>query len=69
MALVDNDIVSKSNINRQILALDSTVGEMAEREEESSGIQDSALDEMIAKLAGEKDTAAESRIEELLAKL
>lgn len=56
-------------MDQMLGALDATIGEMADREEESSGIKDSALDEMIAKLAGEKDTAAESRIEELLAKI
>ena len=56
-------------MDQMLGALDATIGEMADREEESGGIKDSALDEMIAKLAGEKDTAAESRIEELLAKI
>ncbi|MBR4188702.1 MAG: hypothetical protein IKQ55_01940 [Kiritimatiellae bacterium] len=56
-------------MDQMLGALDATIGEMADREEESGGIKESALDEMIAKLAGEKDSAAESRIEELLAKI
>lgn len=56
-------------IDQALGALDATLGGMAEQDAESVGITDSALDEMIAKLAGEKDTAAERRIEELLAKM
>lgn len=56
-------------MDQMLGALDATIGEMADREEESGGIKESALDEMISKLAGEKDSAAESRIEELLAKI
>lgn len=47
--------------------LDATVGEMASGEEESSGVKGADIDAMIAKLAGEKDSAAETRIEDLLA--
>lgn len=56
-------------IDQALDALDATMGGLAERSEVSAGISDSALDEMIAKLSGEKDTAAESRLEELLAKI
>ena len=56
-------------IDQALDALDATMGGLAEQDEVSAGISDSALDEMIANLAVEKDTAAESRLEELLAKI
>lgn len=56
-------------MDQMLGAFDSAVGEMAEAESDSSDLKAGALDEMIAKLAGEKDTAAENRIEELLAKI
>lgn len=49
--------------------LDASLGEMASVEETASGVKSSAIDDMIAKLAGEKDTATENHLEELLAKL
>lgn len=49
--------------------LDASLGEMASVEESASGVASSAIDDMIAKLAGEKDTATENHLEELLAKL
>ena len=56
-------------MDQMLGALDSAIGEMSDAESASSGVKDSAIDEMISKLAGEKDSAAENRIEELLAKL
>lgn len=56
-------------MDQMLGAFDSAVGEMSEAESESAEIKSSALDDMIAKLAGDKDTAAENHIEELLAKI
>ena len=56
-------------MDQMLGAFDSAIGEMADAETTSSGVKTSALDEMISKLAGEKDSAAEGRIEELLANL
>jgi hypothetical protein len=56
-------------MDQMLGAFDSAVGEMADAESDTAGVKSGALDDMIAKLAGEKDSAAEGRIEELLAKL
>ena len=56
-------------MDQMLGTLDASFGEMAASEESASGINSSAIDDMIAKLVGEKDNAAESRIEELLQKI
>ena len=56
-------------MDQMLGTLDASLGEMASVEESASGVKSSAIDEMIAKLAGEKDTATENHLEELLAKL
>ncbi len=61
---------SADELMRQILtAFENGIGDWAEAETDSSGLKGGALDDMIAKLAGEKDTATENHLEELLAKL
>ncbi len=55
-------------VDQMLGAFDSAVGEMADSEAETSGIKPGAIDDMIAKLAGEKDNATEQHLEELLAK-
>ena len=56
-------------MDQMLGTLDASLGEMATAEESTSGMKSSAIDDMIAKLAGEKDNATESRIEELLQKI
>lgn len=56
-------------MDQMLGTLDASLGEMAAAEESTSGMKSSAIDDMIAKLAGEKDNATESRIEELLQKI
>lgn len=56
-------------MDQMLGTLDASLGEMASVEETASGVKSSAIDDMIAKLAGEKDTATENHLEELLAKL
>ena len=56
-------------MDQMLGAFDSAVGEMADAETDAAGVKSGALDEMIAKLAGEKDTATENHLEDLLAKL
>lgn len=56
-------------MDQMLGTLDASLGEMASSEESASGVKSAAIDDMIAKLAGEKDTATESHLEELLAKL
>ena len=56
-------------MDQMLGTLDASLGEMAATEESASGVKSSAIDDMIAKLAGEKDNATESRIEELLQKI
>lgn len=56
-------------MDQMLGTLDASMGEMASAEESVSGVKSSAIDDMISKLAGEKDTATESRIEELLQKI
>lgn len=56
-------------MDQMIGTLDASFGEMASLEESASGVKSSAIDDMIANLAGEKDSAAENRIEELLQKI
>lgn len=56
-------------MDQMLGTLDASLGEMATSEESASSVKSSAIDDMIAKLAGEKDTATENHLEELLAKL
>lgn len=56
-------------MDQMLGTLDASLGEMASSEESASSVKSAAIDDMIAKLAGEKDTATENRLEELLAKL
>lgn len=56
-------------MDQMLGTLDASLGEMASSEESASGVKSAAIDDMIAKLAGEKDTATENHLEELLAKL
>ena len=56
-------------MDQMLGTLDASLGEMAATEESAAGVKSSAIDDMIAKLAGEKDNATESRIEELLQKI
>lgn len=56
-------------MDQMLGTLDASFGEMASLEESASGVQSEAIDAMISKLAGEKDTATESHLEELLAKM
>ena len=56
-------------MDQMLGTLDASLGEMATSEESASSVKTSAIDDMIAKLAGEKDTATENHLEELLAKL
>lgn len=56
-------------MDQMLGTLDASLSEMATSEESASSVKSSAIDDMIAKLAGEKDTATENHLEELLAKL
>ena len=56
-------------VDQLLGTFDASLGEMATVEEATSGVKSSAIDEMIATLAGQKDSATERRIEELMAKL
>ena len=56
-------------MDQMLGTLDASLGEMASSEESASSVKSAAIDDMIAKLAGEKDTATENHLEELLAKL
>lgn len=56
-------------MDQMLGTLDASFGEMVSSEESASGLKSSAIDDMIAKLAGEKDNATENRIEELLQKI
>lgn len=57
-------------MDQMLGTLDASLGEMASAEEEApSGVKSTAIDELISKLAGEKDAAAENQIEELMLKL
>lgn len=56
-------------MDQMLGTLDASLGEMAATEESASGVKSSAIDDMIARLAGEKDSATESRVEELLQKI
>ena len=56
-------------MDQMLGTLDASFGEMVSIEESASGLKSSAIDDMIAKLAGEKDNATENRIEELLQKI
>lgn len=56
-------------MDQMLGTLDASFGEMASAEELASGVKASAIDDMITKLAGEKDSKAEDHIEELLAKM
>ena len=56
-------------MDQMLGTLDASMGEMATAEETASGMKSAAIDDMIAKLAGAKDSATESRIEELLQKI
>ncbi len=56
-------------MDQMLGTLDASLGEMAATEESASGIKPSVIDDMIAKLAGEKDTATENHVEELLQKI
>ena len=66
---IQNAQAADQLMDQMLGALDASLGEMATVEESASGVKTSAIDDMIAKLAGEKDTAAENRLEELLAKI
>ncbi len=56
-------------MDQMLGTLDASMGEMASAEEDASDMKSASIDEMITKLAGEKDTLAESHIEELLQKI
>ena len=66
---IQNAMAADQLMDHMLGALDSSMGEMAAAEEDVSGVKSAAIDDMISKLAGEKDTATESRIEELLQKI
>lgn len=66
---IQNALSADQLLDQMLGTLDASLGEMAATEESASSVKFSAIDDMIAKLAGEKDNATESRIEELLAKL
>ena len=56
-------------MDQMLGAFDTAIGEMTDAEADTSGIKPGAIDDMIARLAGEKDSAAENHLEELLSKL
>ena len=56
-------------MDQMLGAFDTAIGEMADAEADTSGIKPGAIDDMIARLAGEKDSTAENHLEELLSKL
>ena len=56
-------------MDQMLGTLDASLGVMVSSEGSASDVKASAIDDMIAKLAGEKDTATENHLEELLAKL
>lgn len=66
---IQNAQAADQLMDQMLGTLDASMEEMAAGEESASGVKSSAIDEMIAKLAGEKDSATENHIEELLAKL
>ncbi len=66
---IHNAQMADQLMDQMLGALDATLGEMVSVEESVSGVKTSAIDNMIAKLAGDKDTAAVNHLEELLAKL
>lgn len=66
---IQNALSADQLMDQMLGTLDASLGEMAATEESASSVKFSAIDDMIAKLAGEKDSATENHIEELLAKL
>ena len=66
---IQNAQAADQLMDQMLGTLDASMEEMAAGEESASGVKSSAIDEMIAKLAGEKDSATENHIEELLSKL
>ena len=66
---IQNAQAADQLMDQMLGTLDASMEDMAAGEESASGVKSSAIDEMIAKLAGEKDSATENHIEELLAKL
>ena len=66
---IQNAQTADQLMDQMLGTLDASMGEMASAEESASGVKSAAIDDMIAKLAGEKDTATENHLEELLAKL
>ena len=66
---IQNAQAADQLMDQMLGTLDASMEEMAAGEESASGVKSSAIDEMIAKLAGEKDSATENHLEELLSKL
>ena len=66
---IQNAQAADQLMDQMLGTLDASMEEMSAAEESASGVKSSAIDDMIAKLAGEKDTATEKHLEELLAKL
>ena len=66
---IQNAQAADQLMDQMLGTLDASMEEMSAAEESASGVKSSAIDDMIAKLAGEKDTATENHLEELLAKL
>lgn len=66
---IQNAQAADQLMDQMLGTLDASMEEMAAGEESASGVKLSAIDEMIAKLAGVKDSATENHIDELLAKL